>query len=118
MEIVDNVVNKAKEIYGVTSEKVGDVIDISKLRVKIAQLDAKNTKDFETLGRMYYESVKDGDMDADEFDAVVEQIDVRNALIKDCKDKIDEQKGIKVCSCGAKNAQDAAFCSTCGQKLD
>ena len=118
MDIVDNVINKAKELYDVTSEKVGDVIDISKLKLKISQLETKNTKDFETLGRMYYASVKDGDMDADEFDAVVEQIDSRNEQIKQYNADIDKQKGSKTCTCGAKNLQGAVFCSACGKKLD
>lgn len=118
MDIVNNVVSKAKEIYAVTSDKVGEVIDTSKLKVKSAQINSKITKDYETLGRMYYQSVKDGDMDADAFDELVEQIDIKQEELEEIEDQINAQKGVVVCECGAKNAMGSVYCNACGKKLD
>lgn len=119
MGIIEETAVKAKDAFDVVAKKTGEVLNVQKLKFNIASVNSQMSKDFETLGRLYFESIADSD------DAVSEEVAQLKAAIIEKKAKIEEyeaeieaQKKVVVCAdCGAKNAADAVFCSTCGKKL-
>lgn len=61
MDFFDEAVGKAKDIFDVARKKTGDAVNTGKLKLEIATIETKMAKDFEALGKIYFESIKDSD---------------------------------------------------------
>ena len=61
MDFFDEAVGKAKDIFDVACKKTGEAVNTGKLKLEIATLETKMDKDYEALGKIYYESIKDSD---------------------------------------------------------
>ena len=61
MEFFDEAVGKAKDIFDVACKKTGEAVNTGKLKLEIATIETKMAKDFETLGKIYFESIKDSE---------------------------------------------------------
>ncbi len=59
MDFFENAVNKAKDVFDVACKKTGEVVNTGKQKLDIATLENKVSKDFEKLGRVYFEQIKD-----------------------------------------------------------
>lgn len=119
MDFFDDAVNKTKEVFDVVSKKTGEVINVGKIKYEIAALKSKAQKDYETLGKIYYNQLKQsGEVSADVaelFSAIeekCERIEVLESAIKDLKNCV-------VCpKCGAEQDKSAIFCNVCGEKIE
>ena len=67
---------KAKAIFNTASEKTGDFVYAQKCNVKIARVCAELKKLFERLGRITYRKIKGIRIDDNEFDTLIEKIEV------------------------------------------
>ena len=61
MDFFENAMNKAKDVFDVACKKTGEVIETGKQKLDIATLENKISKDFEALGRIYFELIKESD---------------------------------------------------------
>ncbi len=61
MEFFENAVNKAKDVFDVVVTKTEEAVTTGKQKLDIATLENKLAKDFERLGRAYFETIKDND---------------------------------------------------------
>ncbi|MBQ6847542.1 MAG: hypothetical protein IJO62_01330 [Clostridia bacterium] len=61
MDFFENAVSKAKDVFDVACKKTGEVVNTGKQKLDIATLENKMAKDFERLGRVYFEQIKDAD---------------------------------------------------------
>ena len=61
MDFFENAMNKAKDVFDVACKKTGEVIETGKQKLDIATLENKLSKDFEALGRIYFELIKESD---------------------------------------------------------
>ena len=119
MGIIEDPAIKARDAFDVVAKKTGEVYTVQKLKFTIASLNSQLSKDFETLGRLYYESMKDENADiSDSVKDIVEQIEQKKQNIAEYEAEIEVQKKVSICpQCGGKNASDALFCNKCGKKL-
>ena len=86
MDFFDEAVGKAKDIFDVARKKTGDAVNTGKLKLEIATIETKMAKDFETLGKIYFESIKDS-----------EDLDSATAKIRDLiAEKQNKIEAIKV----------------------
>ena len=110
MGFFEEAIVKVKEVYDVAAKKTSEVVSVQKLKLKATQVNSQLSKDFETLGRLYYENVK-------ESDATPEYIELFDSI--DSKfDELEQIENEIICSnCGAKNVETAAFCNNCGAEL-
>lgn len=76
MEFFENAVNKAKDVFDVACKKTGEVVNTGKLKLDIATLENKMAKDFEKLGRIYFDQIKD----SDEYDEAT--LKLKNAIFE------------------------------------
>ncbi len=58
MDFLDDAVAKAKDIFDVAYKKTGEAVNTGKLKLEIATLENKMSKDFEALGRIYFDSIE------------------------------------------------------------
>ena len=119
MDFFDNAVNTAREAFDIAYKKTGELVNSQKQKFDIASIENKRDKDFEALGKLYFEFVKDENIKNAEIKNLVEEIKDKNDKIKKLKEEINSAKNKVVCeNCSALNDETAAFCSACGNKLD
>lgn len=119
MDFFDNAVSKAKEAIDVACQKTTEVVTTQKQKFDIAAIENKRDKDFEALGKLYFETVKDSDIDNAEVKALVSEIKDKNEKIKALRDEINATKNQRTCpKCSAAIANDAVYCSACGEKVN
>lgn len=118
MDFFDNVVNKTKEVMDVAYNKTSEVVSVQKQKFNLSSIEAKLEKDFAELGKIYFELIKDGEIDDPKTAEVVAGISEKTGQIEKLKEEISSLKKQRICpKCSAKNAQDAVFCATCGAKI-
>ncbi len=59
MGILDDVVINAKSVAEAVGRKAGQLVDVSKLHVSAAEVNAEITKRYQTLGQYVYENSRE-----------------------------------------------------------
>lgn len=88
MEFFENAVNKAKDVFDVVAAKTGEVVTTGKQKLDIATLENKLAKDFERLGRAYFETIKDNDEIDDKFANIKVSIVEKQTQISKIKEEM------------------------------
>ncbi len=118
MDFLDDAVTKAKEVIDVVSQKTGEVVGVGKQKLDIATLESKRKKDFELLGMLYFEKVKDETVEDDSIGRLIVSITEKNEKIDRLKAEVNSAKNKRTCPhCGALIEKDSIYCSICGEKL-
>lgn len=118
MSFLDNVISTTKNVAATAGKKTDETIRVSKLKLKVTQLNADIKSKNEKLGALVYEMAKSGEKDTEAFDAIIADLDVANEELALIDKQLDELKGVVTCfSCGAKTDNDNVFCPKCGAKL-
>ena len=119
MEFFDNALNKAREAIDIACKKTEEVVSVQKQKFDIATIENKRNKDFEKLGKLYFEVFGENETDNAQINALVEDIKSKNEKIEQLKNEIKETKNARVCpKCGAFVEDNAVFCSACGAKIE
>ena len=118
MEIFDDAVSKAKEVFDVARQKTGEVVTAQKQKFDIAALESKRKKDFEQLGMLYFNQVKDQEnLDSAMTDLIV-AIKSKDQKIALLQAELNAAKNKSVCpKCGALIDANSLYCNICGEKL-
>ncbi len=89
MDFFENAVSKAKDVFDVACKKTGEAVNLGKQKLDIAALENKIAKDYERLGRIYFEQIKETD---DLNEAVAK---IKNAILEKQAniEKIKEEMG-------------------------
>lgn len=111
--------DKAKFGFEVICKKTEDVVAVSKLKIEQAKVETKLSKNYQRLGKLYYNALTHGvKPDAAECEALAEIITENRAELRRIKAEILEQTSKKKCEfCSALSDKDAEFCSKCGEKF-
>lgn len=108
----------AKEAFDAVGRKGSELVETQKLKINIARLNAQITKDFETLGRLAYDSAKNGTNIDDVHAAIVMAIEEKYQEIERIQAKLAQARGLLYCpKCGATNPPESQFCNRCGSNL-
>ncbi len=70
------ILNKAKELFDTATYKTEEFIYDQKCNLQIARVCAELKREYERLGRLCFRKIKGLKIDENEFDAVVEKIEV------------------------------------------
>ena len=118
MGILDDVVINAKTAAEAVGKKAGQIVDVSKLRINAAELNAEISKRYEALGEYVYESGREGRAEVAEAVGKMAEIDElvnqRNTVTKEL---VDKQNKVVCPVCGKQSPITAQYCSNCGAKL-
>ena len=118
MDIFDSAVSKAKEAWDVVAKKTGEVVSAGKQKFDISSLEVKLNKDFERLGRLYFDKIKDSEPDDETVAEIVADIKEKKEQIKEMKAKLNTIRNKRVCpNCGSAIEEDSVFCNFCGTEL-
>lgn len=118
MDFFDNAIEKAKEVFDVARKKTNDVVSTGKQKFDVATLESKRSKDFESLGKLYYDLIKDTQIEDLKIKAIVDNINDKNEKIEEINKEINNIKNKRICPvCGANIDKFSVFCSLCGAKI-
>ena len=76
MEFFENAVNKAKDVFDVACKKTGEAVNTGKIKLDIATIENKMSKDFEALGRIYFKEIAETD------DLSEEKLKLKNKILE------------------------------------
>lgn len=118
MGILDDVMVNVKSAAEVVGKKAGQIVDITKLKMNVSDLNSEINKRYMELGQKVYNSKKSGECcEADISEKVTEIDDLilqMNAIVQEIGTL---QNKITCPVCGNQCSADASFCVNCGAKL-
>lgn len=119
MDFLDNAIDKAKEAFDIAYKKTNQVVNTGKQKFDIASLQNRCSKDFEALGKIYYNLIKNTEIEDQDTKFLVEAINDKNAKIAELKEEINAAKCKRTCPvCAAAISENSVYCSACGAKLE
>ena len=119
MDFFDEALNKAKEAFDIARNKTTEVVHTGKQRLDIASIENKRSKDYETLGRIYFNSIKDSEIEDDEIRALVEDIKLKTQKITELREEINAAQNKRTCpNCGALVENISLYCNICGERME
>jgi len=99
-------------------KKAGDTVEVTKLNMKIFDLNSEAAVLLKKLGTAVYAAHTGTDANEEEVDSVIAELDSLNAEIDSLKDRVTEYKNLIKCpSCGAECSKKDSFCKKCGAAL-
>lgn len=118
MDFLDNAIVKAKEAIDFACKKTNEVVSTGKSKIDIATLENKLNKDYEKLGEIYFNLIKDTEIEDLSTKELVDSIISKNNQIKKLKQQINSNKNVRTCyKCGHTVLESDVFCGNCGEKL-
>lgn len=118
MSILEEFMGKAKAAADIAGKKTSEIVEISKLKLQITQLNSEVDKSYSRLGALVYESLKNSADAKDVINVIVAEIDELNSKIQEAEGKINELKNVVKCAnCGMVNNDEAVYCSRCGEMV-
>ncbi len=121
-ETVKNIIDKVKTTAHKTSEvtvkKTGEIWEITKLTMRLSELNSKTEQALIDIGEIVYDAFLDPNSDTEHVDSLLDAIHENRKEIRDIKERIDEIRQVKLCHCCDKkiNREDT-FCKYCGEKV-
>ena len=118
MGVLEDVFVKAKATFDAIGEKAGQIVDVSKLNIRMVELKSDMKNEYETLGKVVYKAKKENVEDDVTINYEIAQIDNLNMQIEELKKQIATMKNKVLCtSCGEPNEIGAHYCSKCGDQI-
>lgn len=118
MGIFDDVVINAKSAAEAVGRKAGQLVDVSKLRIGAAEVNAEITKRYEILGQYVYDNCRQAlSADPEAVGKMTEIDELKAQAAAIAKELSDKQNKLVCPTCGKQCSNTASFCSACGAKL-
>ena len=119
MTFFEDALLAAKNAAGTVYEKTGRVVDISKLRLSAAEITKEIERRYEALGRLVYDSQKEGTDISGLIEECARSIDALYTRLDEVNSRIAKLKDKKYCGvCGAIIERNALYCSRCGSRVE
>lgn len=118
MGIFDDVVTNARSAAQAVGKAAGQFVDMSKLRLNLAELNGEINKQYQALGQFVYEAHKAGNTDETGFAEKLAALDELYAQFAAVSAQLAALQNKVTCpACGKQVDVDAMFCCHCGMKL-
>ena len=96
----------------------GQMVDIAKLNMKIFDLKSEIADLLKDVGQVVYDTHHGREAGEGALDALLAQLDEKNAAVDEVKERIAVLRNAKECpSCGNMCGRDDHFCKECGARL-
>lgn len=106
--------NTAQEM----GRKAGNVVDVTRLNVKIYELQSDVDTLMKNAGQIVYNAHLGVETDEAMLNSILAELDEKNGQIMDLRAQIDGIKNQKTCPyCGAACSKDDRYCKSCGAEL-
>lgn len=118
MGIFDDVITNAKSAAQAVGKAAGQFVDMSKLRLNLAELNGEINKQYQALGQFVYEAQKAGNTDETAYAEKIQALDELYAQFAAVSAQLAALQNKFTCpTCGKAVDVDSMFCSYCGTNL-
>lgn len=118
MSFFNNVLYNAKRAANAATKKTGDAMELSRLKLRVMQLNSQIQSTFERMGTMTYEQCKNQVDNAAQLEACIAEIDSLKQTRESVEGSIKQLKeGVKCPACGDGNEPGEKYCKSCGKNL-
>lgn len=115
---MDHIIDDIKSTVNSAVKKSGDLLEQGKVRLNLADANAKLSDLYEKLGEMAYQAHRNDKDCKDEMESAVWAIDEMLSEISKLNERLAELRSQKICaSCGKANVDAADYCIKCGTKF-
>lgn len=119
MGILDDVVINAKSVAETVGRKASKLVDVSKLHIGAAEVNAEITKRYQTLGQYVYENGREALAADPEAVGKLAELDELQAQLAAITKEMNDKQNKSICPvCGKQCSSVDSFCSACGAKLE
>lgn len=109
---------KAKSAADTVGKKTSDLTEMVKLKTKAAGVQKEIEATLEGMGRLVYDSRKDGRDVSDLLEESAKRVDQLEAELKTIEDELCAyQKVVRCPKCQSKVDEEVAYCPHCGRKM-
>lgn len=117
---LDNIFEKAKEIFEVAYRKTENVVSHQKQKFDIQSLESKLNKNYETLGKAYFGMLQnEEEFDKDSLKPIVDEIKENLIVIEAAKEELMKYQNKSKCKkCGEIIDKNSQFCKKCGNRVE
>lgn len=116
MDFLESAVSVAKDVLDVACKKTDEVLTSGKQKLNVATIENKLSKDYEKLGRFYYEMIADEDTENPEIEEIKTAIVKKQQKLELLKTSMVSKRKCPVC--GLPVFKNSSFCDSCGAKLE
>ena len=96
-------------------KKTEEVMETSKIKLKMVSISSELSKAYEELGELVYQAAKKNDTVGSEMDEIMDKIDSLLQQMRELENKVGDIKKVRICpNCNANCPADSRFCSRCG----
>lgn len=118
-EKAEMVAKKTGEVADVVAKKTEQTVEATKIKNQIRTMERNNERDLTDIGKMIYESYKNGEEVAEKYAELCAAIKEREEEIVKLDKEVADLLGKDVCpECKAHIDANASFCSKCGAKIE
>lgn len=118
MGILDDVVVNAKSAAEAVSKKAGKLVDASKLRISVAELNTDIRRRYETLGQYVAENCAEALAGDEAVTAQIAELEEVKAQLAAVTRELGDKQNKVICPvCGKASPSTATYCADCGAKL-
>ena len=119
MGIIEDVLLNARTAVDTVGKKAGQVIDISKLKLAVADIKSDISRKYQILGRVVYEESVTGKDYSKNKEELIERIKELKEQLESVTEMIaNSSQKVKCEVCGKKKKKNAIFCNKCGEKIN
>ncbi len=118
MATFESILNTVRDAAVTTGQKASDLAARTKLKMAIDTQEKKLAAAFEGIGRLMYDTEKNGTDNADMIATSYQTVEELQKELDVLRDKLAQMKGaVRCAACGTSNEFDAEFCKKCGKAL-
>lgn len=116
---MEKILSDLKSTAKTAMKKSGELLEIGKLKLAIADVNQEIEKAYRELGYALYNAEKSGSEDAETLQAIIDDIDELHEKLNNLESEQAELKKEKKCpACGEMCSDKANFCASCGERFE
>lgn len=117
-QTAENVGDAASTTARYATRCAGNLVDVTKLNLQIFDLNGDANELFQQAGQMVYSAHLGEETDDGVLEAILSELDVKNAQIQELKERVALLKNSRPCpACGTLCGKEDRFCKSCGAQL-
>ncbi len=117
---MDRIISEIKNTADKVAKKSGELVELSKTKLNIANTKSDISTNFKLLGEMVYIAQRDNtEVNPERFEEIITKIDVLYERLAELNEIANGLMNKKLCpECNKTNEINAAFCSACGYQYN